>query len=163
MMGVHTPFSAHLEVGMAGGRVGVFLLVFFSLMFLATVFAGDSDAEPSTSADSSAASEASQSSNASDSSASSRSSAASKAATVPDGPPQAEIKPIADLYYGTRVIDNYRWLEDVNSPATQKWVGEENDYTRGLLNPLPGREAIRKRLTELLAIGSITPPIIAGK
>jgi len=143
--------------------VGVFLLVFFSLMFLATVFAGDSDAEPSTSADSSAASEASQSSNASDSSASSRSSAASKAATVPDGPPQAEIKPIADLYYGTRVIDNYRWLEDVNSPATQKWVGEENDYTRGLLNPLPGREAIRKRLTELLAIGSITPPIIAGK
>jgi len=163
MMGVHTPFSAHLEVGMAGGRVGVFLLVFFSLMFLATVFAGDSDAEPSTSADSSAASEASQSSNASDSSASSRSSAASKAATVPDGPPQAEIKPIADLYYGTRVIDNYRWLEDVNSPATQKWVGEENDYTRGLLNPLPGREAIRKRLTELLAIGSITPPVIAGK
>jgi len=148
---------------MAGGRVGVFLLGFFSLMFLATVFAGDSDAEPSTSADSSAASEASQSSSASDSPTSSRSSAASKAATVPNGPPQAEIKPIADLYYGTRVIDNYRWLEDVNSPATQKWVGEENDYTRGLLNPLPGREAIRKRLTELLAIGSITPPIIAGK
>jgi len=82
---------------------------------------------------------------------------------VPTGPPVAESKPIADLFHGTKVIDNYRWLEDAGSAATQKWVGEENAYTRALLDPLPGREAIRKRLTDLLAIGSITPPVIAGK
>jgi prolyl oligopeptidase len=93
----------------------------------------------------------------------SRSSNTAKSAAVPSGPPLAEVKPIADLYHGTKVIDNYRWLEDANSAATQKWVGEENSYTRALLDPLPGREAIRKRLTELLAIGSITPPVIAGK
>ena len=36
-------------------------------------------------------------------------------------------------------------------------------YTRKLLDPLPGRDAIHKRLTELLSIGSINPPEIGGK
>jgi len=36
-------------------------------------------------------------------------------------------------------------------------------YTRTVLDPLPGRASIHKRLTELLSIGSITPPQIAGK
>src|SRR5215471_596608 len=84
-------------------------------------------------------------------------------AVLPDGPPRAEVKPIVDLYHGTKVIDNYRWLEDGNSAATQKWVADEMGYTRALLDPLPGREAIHKRLSELLSIGSITAPIPAGK
>jgi len=60
-------------------------------------------------------------------------------------------------------VDNYRWLEDGNSLETQKWVADEMAYTRALLDPLPGRDAIHKRLTELLSIGSITAPVIAGK
>ena len=83
--------------------------------------------------------------------------------TAPAGPPKAEVKPMVDIYHGTKVVDNYRWLEDGNSPATQKWVADEMAYTRALLDPLPGRDAINKRLTELLSIGSITPPMIAGK
>ncbi len=82
---------------------------------------------------------------------------------VPDGPPIAEPKPIADTFHGTRVIDSYRWLEKSDSPATEKWVAEETVYTRALLDPLPGRDAIHKRLTELLSIGNITPPAIAGR
>ncbi len=82
---------------------------------------------------------------------------------APLAPPEAEIKPIAEFFHGTRVIDNYRWLEDGNSPATKKWVAEEMAYTRGILDPLPGRERIHQRLTELLSIGSVTPPVIAGK
>ena len=81
----------------------------------------------------------------------------------PAAPPKAEIEPVADIYHGTKIIDNYRWLEDGNSPETQKWVEQEISYTRSLLDPLPGRDAIHKRLTELLSIGSITPPMIAGK
>ena len=83
--------------------------------------------------------------------------------SIPDAPPQAEIKPIVDIYHGTKVVDNYRWLEDGSSPATQKWVGEEMAYTRAILDPLPGRDAIHKRLTDLLSIGNITAPVIAGK
>src|SRR5258708_32337080 len=78
-------------------------------------------------------------------------------------PPKAEVKPTVDIYHGTKVVDNYRWLEDGNSPETQKWVADEMAYTRALLDPLPGRDAIHTRLTELLSIGSITAPVVAGK
>ena len=84
-------------------------------------------------------------------------------APAPGAPPKAQAKPIVDIYHGTKVTDNYRWLEDGNSPETQKWVADEMAYTRALLDPLPGRDAIHKRLTELLSIGSITAPVIAGK
>ncbi len=79
------------------------------------------------------------------------------------GPPQAEVRPVQEFLHGTRIVDNYRWLEDGNSPQTEKWVEEEMSYTRGVLDPLPGRDAIHKRLTELLSIGSIGVPQIAGK
>ena len=92
-----------------------------------------------------------------------RDSTSSASSSAPAAPPKAEIKPIADIYHGTKVVDNYRWLEDGNSAETQKWVEQEMDYTRSLLDPLAGREAIHKRLTELLSIGSITAPMIAGK
>src|SRR6266571_1120 len=78
-------------------------------------------------------------------------------------PPQAAAKPGFDMFHGTKVVDNYRWLENGNSPETQKWVEEEMSYTRGMLDRLPGRDSIHKRLTELLSIGSVTAPIIAGR
>jgi prolyl oligopeptidase len=85
------------------------------------------------------------------------------ASSLPDSPPVAQPRPVADYFHGTRVIDNYRWLEKADSPETQKWVAEENAYTRALLDPLPGRAGIQKRLTELLSIGNVTAPVIAGK
>jgi prolyl oligopeptidase len=87
----------------------------------------------------------------------------SKSLQGPGEPPLAEKKPVIDIFHGTKVLDNYRWLEDGNNPATQKWVEAEMTYTRGLLEPLPGRAAIHKRLTELLSIGMVTPPQLAGR
>jgi len=81
---------------------------------------------------------------------------------VADSPPVATPRPVADYFHGTRVIDNYRWLEKADSPEVQKWVSEENEYTRALLDPLPGRAALQKRLTELLSIGSVSAPVLAG-
>jgi len=77
--------------------------------------------------------------------------------------PKAEKRPLEETLHGVKIIDNYRWLEDGQSPETQKWVEEEMAYTRGMLDPLPGRDAIHKRLTELLGIGSISQPQIGGK
>jgi len=83
--------------------------------------------------------------------------------SAPTAPPKAALKPVIDVLHGTKILDNYRWLEDGTSPETQKWVEQELAYTRALLDPLPGRDAIHKRLTELLSIGIVTPPQIAGK
>ena len=78
-------------------------------------------------------------------------------------PPKAQKRPLEETLHGVKIVDNYRWLEDGENPDTQKWVAEEMAYTRAILDPLPGREAIHKRLTELLSIGSLTQPQIGGK
>ena len=77
--------------------------------------------------------------------------------------PKAEKRPLEETLHGVKIVDNYRWLEDADSPETQKWVAAEMAYTNSVLDPLPGREAIHKRLTELLSIGSISAPQIGGK
>jgi prolyl oligopeptidase len=84
-------------------------------------------------------------------------------ASPPSAPPKAEPRPVEEKFHGTIIVDKYRWLEDGTTPETQKWVAEELSYTRGVLDPLPGRDVIHKRLTELLSIGSIGVPQIAGK
>jgi prolyl oligopeptidase len=83
--------------------------------------------------------------------------------SVSGGPPKAEKRPLSETLHGVEIVDNYRWLEDATSPETEKWVGEELAYTRSILDPLPGRAAIQKRLTELLGIGNISQPEIGGK
>jgi len=82
---------------------------------------------------------------------------------LPSGPPKAEVRPVTENLHGTKIVDPYRWLEDGTSAETQKWVADEMAYTRSVLDPLAGRDAIHKRLTELLSIGSIGVPRIAGK
>lgn len=54
-----------------------------------------------------------------------------------------------DDYFGTKVPDPYRWLEDPNSAETQAWIEAENRVTFGYLEKIPERERIRERLTEL--------------
>jgi prolyl oligopeptidase len=77
--------------------------------------------------------------------------------------PKTEKRPLEETLHGVKIVDNYRWLEDGSSPETKKWVEAEMAYTNAVLDPLPGREAIHKRLTELLSIGSISAPQIGGK
>jgi prolyl oligopeptidase len=56
---------------------------------------------------------------------------------------------VVDDYFGTKVQDPYRWLEDDNSPETKAWVEAENAVTYGWLEQVEGREAIKRRLTKL--------------
>ena len=63
--------------------------------------------------------------------------------------PPATKGDIVDDVAGHKVADPYRWMEDLDSPAVKQWVDAENKVTFGYLGPLPQREAIRKRLTEL--------------
>ncbi len=54
-----------------------------------------------------------------------------------------------DTYFGTRVPDPYRWLEDDNSAETTKWVTEENKVTFGYLEKIPYRLSVKARLEKL--------------
>ena len=70
---------------------------------------------------------------------------------APAGPPLAPQKPVTDLVQGKKITDPYRWLEDASSADTKEWVNAELAYTRDILDPLPGREQLHKRLSELLS------------
>src|ERR1051326_4872113 len=63
--------------------------------------------------------------------------------------PDARRSDQVDTYFGERVADPYRWLEDVDSPETREWVEAENKLTFSYLDRIPERESIRRRMTEL--------------
>ncbi len=62
-------------------------------------------------------------------------------ATAIDGPPVAPVKPVTDDYFGTKIVDPYRWMEAAPNPALATWMKAQNDYTRKILSSLPGRAA----------------------
>src|SRR5436190_2432560 len=64
-----------------------------------------------------------------------------------------------DVYHGTSIADPYRWLEDVDSPATKEWVAAQNRLTDSFLASIPQREAIRTRLTQLWNYARYSAPI----
>ncbi|MAW59264.1 MAG: S9 family peptidase [Planctomycetes bacterium] len=54
-----------------------------------------------------------------------------------------------DVYHGVEVSDPYRWLEDLDGPATREWIEAQNELTYSYLDEIPFRSAIRDRLEEL--------------
>jgi len=48
--------------------------------------------------------------------------------TLP-APPAASTDPVTDDYFGTRIVDSYRWLEDAKSEPTRAFIDAENAYT----------------------------------
>jgi prolyl oligopeptidase len=88
---------------------------------------------------------------------------ASENASAPAAPPKARVEVVEDTVQGHKIADSYRWLEDANSAETQEYVRQELAYTRGILDPLAGRNQIHQQLTELLSIGSIGTPQVGGK
>ena len=87
----------------------------------------------------------------------------SAAVTAVVAPPKAKAEVVEEKFAGHTVADSYRWLEDAESAATQEFVRQELAYTRGILDPLPGRARIHQELTELLSIGVIGTPQVGGK
>jgi len=63
--------------------------------------------------------------------------------------PQTAKGDVVDDYFGTKVADPYRWLEDDNSPETANWVKAQNEVTENYLSQIPFRNLIRERLTEI--------------
>src|SRR6185437_9134731 len=74
-------------------------------------------------------------------------------------PPVAPIRPVTDDYFGTKVVDNYRYFENLKDPEVQQWMKQQADYTRATLDALPGRAALVDRITAL--IRSI-PALVTG-
>lgn len=67
-----------------------------------------------------------------------------------------------DEYFGTKVNDPYRWLEDDRSKETADWVKKQNEQTYSYLEKIPYRNAIKERLEKLWNYEKISAPFVEG-
>jgi prolyl oligopeptidase len=63
--------------------------------------------------------------------------------------PQARKDAASDDYFGHKVQDPYRWMEQLDAPEVQSWVDAENGLTARELAQAPQRQQLKTRLTEL--------------
>jgi len=69
---------------------------------------------------------------------------------------------IVTEYFGTKIKDPYRWLEDDMSDETANWVNSQNEVTFNYLSNIPYREELKKRLEKLWNYEKIGAPFKEG-
>ena len=74
--------------------------------------------------------------------------------------PKTRTDSVTETIHGVAISDPYRWLEDQQSPETRAWIDAQNAFTRSVLDPLPGRAAIRKRVEELMKTDRFSAPVV---
>jgi len=77
--------------------------------------------------------------------------------------PQPRKSDTVDNYFGTRIADPYRWMEDLNSTELKQWIDAENAITFKYLDALPVRGALKTRITELYDYPRVTAPHYVGR
>lgn len=76
--------------------------------------------------------------------------------------PTTKVGNTVDTYFGVKVADPYRWLEDDMSIETNVWVDNQNEVTNAFLNQITYREAFKKRLQKLWNYEKIGAPFTKG-
>src|SRR5213075_1982503 len=76
--------------------------------------------------------------------------------------PQPPKSDQTDDYFGTKVADPYRDLENVDAEATRKWIEAENKLTFDYLATIPERKKINEKLTALCNYEKFTVPFHEG-
>lgn len=76
--------------------------------------------------------------------------------------PNTRKENVTDDYFGSKIADPYRWLEDDNSTETKAWVEEQNKLTYSYLDKIPFRSNIKQRLTEIWNYEKASAPFKKG-
>jgi prolyl oligopeptidase len=78
--------------------------------------------------------------------------------TLP-APPAVEATPVTDDYFGTRITDSYRWLEDAKSTETRAFIDAQNAYTTRYMKQARIRSQILDDLDALEHVSRWSLPI----
>lgn len=76
--------------------------------------------------------------------------------------PDAERLPLVDTLHGHEVADPYRWLEDADDPRTDEWSKDQDALFSAARDGWPGKEHVRRRVSELVGAGVVTAPVWRG-
>jgi prolyl oligopeptidase len=77
-------------------------------------------------------------------------------------PPAVDVAPVDDDYFGAKIIDSYRWLEDSKSPDTRAFIDAENAYTARYLKQARIRPQIADDLEDLEDVSAAALPVVRG-
>jgi prolyl oligopeptidase len=78
--------------------------------------------------------------------------------SVPVTYPESKKVEVVDDYFGTKVADPYRWLEEEKAPEVSAWVEAQNRVTFAYLEQIPYRQRIKERLTALFNYARYSAP-----
>lgn len=76
--------------------------------------------------------------------------------------PETRKDTVVDTYFGEKVNDFYRWLEDDRSEETAAWVKAQNEVTFAYLDKIPFRDQLRKQLEDKWNYEKIGAPFTEG-
>jgi prolyl oligopeptidase len=91
-----------------------------------------------------------------------------KAGITLPAPPAVQAAPVVDGYQNAgsaepvKVTDNYRWLEDAQSPETRAFIAAQNAYTQQYLGQLKILPQVREQMTSLLRVDVVGVPSQRG-
>ncbi|HEX2981269.1 MAG TPA: prolyl oligopeptidase family serine peptidase [Anaerolineaceae bacterium] len=68
-----------------------------------------------------------------------------------------------ETMHGVQVADPYRWLEEIDAPATRAWIEAQNHLTESILSQIPEREVIRRRIGALWNFEKFGVPFVRGE
>lgn len=77
--------------------------------------------------------------------------------------PKARKDSVDTTYFGVKVSDPYRWMENDTAPDTRAWEQEENKLTFEYLAKIPARDKIRERLSKIWNFEKTSTPYMKGK
>jgi prolyl oligopeptidase len=77
-------------------------------------------------------------------------------------PPAVNADPFTDNYFGTKIADNYRWLENANSADTKAFIDTENTYTQRYMEQARIRPQISEDMDALEHVSTFGVPIERG-
>jgi len=64
-------------------------------------------------------------------------------------PPAATPRPVQDTYFGVTLSDPFRYFENRDDPEVSRWMRVQADYTRAVLDQIPGRGRLAERINTL--------------
>ncbi len=77
--------------------------------------------------------------------------------------PVTRMDTVVDDYFGTKIADPYRWLENDTAREVIQWVKDQNKSTHHYLDQIPYRNQIKKRLTEIWNFPKYSAPFKEGE
>jgi prolyl oligopeptidase len=78
-------------------------------------------------------------------------------------PPEVDPVPVTDNYFGTKIVDNYRWIEDSKSDETRAFIDAENAYTGRYMKQARLRQQVVDDLDDLENVSAASTPWQRGE